>query len=163
MSPMNNTNIKSGMEMMFGRLLSLHSDSIPLLLRTFACFVFHSDSLREDFNKITILQTANRELLSRLKSSVTMDPTEGVMTIWTGIPPHVNQNCEIQELLGIVKVVKNNHENQMEEIKTYIHDTFESCALENGIPTNASIQALLSNIEKYHNSNLNHCLDQLLE
>ena len=69
LNTMNNTDIKSGIEMMFGGLLLLHSDMIPVLLRTFACFVFHCDSLQEqmlqnsahDFNKITILQTANKE------------------------------------------------------------------------------------------------------
>ena len=94
--PITNTDIKKGMEMMFGRLLVLHPDSIPVLLRTFACFVFHSDSLRaqmlensgHDFNKIMILQTQNRELLSRLKLLVTVDPTEGVITVPTGIPPY---------------------------------------------------------------------------
>ena len=102
------------MEMMFRQLLSLYSDSIPLLLKTFACFVFHLDSLREqmlrnsahNFNKITILQTANKDLLACLKSLVTVNPIERVMIVWTGILPYVNQNCDIQELLGIVKVVK---------------------------------------------------------
>ena len=116
-----------------------------------------------DFNKITILQTPNRELLSCLKLLVTVDPTEGVMTVSTGIPPHINQNRDMRELLGIVKVVKNNQENQVEEIKQCIHNAFEDRALENGNPTNASIQPLLTNIEKRHSSNLDHCLDQFLE
>ena len=41
--------------------------------------------------------------------------------------------------------------------------SFKSRALKNGITTNASIQALLDDIKKYHNSNLDHYFDQLLE
>ena len=169
--PITNTDIKKGMDMMFGRLLVLHPDSIPLLLRTFACFVFHSDSLRvqmlensgHDFNKIMILQTPNRDLLSRLKLLVTVDPTEGVMTVPTGIPPHINQNRDMREVLDILKVVKTNQENQVEEIKKSIHDAFEDRALENGNPTNSSIQALLTNFQERQQNELKDRFDKILE
>ena len=105
----------------------------------------------------------NKELLSRLKLLVTVDPTKGVMTVPTGVPPHINQNSDIQELLEIITVVKHNQENQVEEIKKCIHNAFEDHALENRNPTNASIQALLNDIQKRDSSNLDDCFDQLYE
>ena len=98
-----------------------------------------------------------------MKSLVTVDPTEGVTTVCTSILPHVNQNRDLQELLGIVKEVKSNQENQMEEINTCIHDAFENRAFENGNPTNASIQALLVDIEENHNTNLDYRFYLLLD
>ena len=42
------------------------------------------------FNRLPILH--DRPLLEELKKLVTLEPTEGVMTESTGIPPHVNHS-----------------------------------------------------------------------
>ena len=96
---MNHHDIKSGMVIIFGWFLSLQPQFIPVLLRSFACFVFHSDALRDqmlgvtshNFCKFQLLQSSNNDSLLCLKLLVTTDPTEGVMTVRIGIPPHVNQ------------------------------------------------------------------------
>jgi hypothetical protein len=66
-----------------------------LLLRCLPSLVFHSDALLEvmvkhpghDFAKISILH--DRELLDGLKKLMTTDPTPEVMTVATGMPPHM--------------------------------------------------------------------------
>ena len=85
------------------------------------------------------------------------------MTVRTGIPPHINQNRAIQELLGIVKEVKTNQQQQMNEVKTCIHDAFENRAMEHGNPTNESIQRVLVEVKERYNNNLNTRFDQLFE
>jgi hypothetical protein len=112
---MNNNYVKSGMEIMFGGVLQEHKDFVPILLRSFACFVYHSASLREqmttvpghDFNNFIILHSPNSELLDQLRTLVTLDATEGVViTIKTGIPPHINHTRDIREVIGIVKELR---------------------------------------------------------
>jgi hypothetical protein len=100
-----------------------------------------------DFNNFIILHSQNSELLNQLRTLVTLDATEGVMTIKTGIPPHINHTRDIREVIGIVKELRDNQQTQSDEIKQAIHDAFESRALEAGHPTNESLQRLMADIE----------------
>ena len=97
--PLSDPDIKKAAEMVFGGLLNaytgLPNDPKPILIRSLACLVFHSEELisvmnsspGHDFTKITILHDG--ELLNSLRNKVTLDKTEGVMCHATGIPPHV--------------------------------------------------------------------------
>ena len=77
--PMVNGKIKYGMQMTFGSMLVHHRQSVALLLRVFACMVYHGNVLIEqmirvaghDFNKIAILH--NRVLLKELQELVTIE------------------------------------------------------------------------------------------
>ena len=67
------------------------------MLRTLACVVYHFGLIEQmnrvpghDFNQLSILH--DRPFLQELKAMVTLEPTEGVMTERTGIPPHVSQD-----------------------------------------------------------------------
>jgi hypothetical protein len=170
-NPMSNDYVRSGMELMFGRILEDHEEFVPVLLRSFACFVYHSTSLRQqmttipghDFNNFSILHTPNSELLNQLRTLVTLDPTEGVMTIKTGIPPHINHTRDIREVIGIVKELRDSQQTQSDEIKKAIHDAFESRALESGHPTNESLQRLMAEIESRYNNTLDERLNRLAE
>jgi hypothetical protein len=53
-----------------------------------------------DFVKIPILH--DEALLVELRMLVTTQPTAGVMTTPTGIPPHVELATNVQKLLGMV-------------------------------------------------------------
>lgn len=97
--PLSNADVKEAASMCFGNILKNYEgkpeDPTALLLRTLAAIVFNSDAMLDilkkypshDFGKIALLH--NRDLLSKLKKLVTTDPTDGVMTNATGIPPHV--------------------------------------------------------------------------
>ena len=170
-NPMKNDDIKSGMDIMFGGILEEHQCFVPILVRSFACFVYHSNSLREQmtkipghhFNNISILHHLNRQLLDRLKTLVTLDPTDGVMTVTTGIPPHINHARSIQEVLGIVKEFRDNQQSQTAELRAAIHDEFEDRALESGHPTNERIQMMFTEVERRYNENLDERIENLVE
>jgi hypothetical protein len=50
MNPMsNNDDVKNGMEMMYGRqFLDEHKDFVPILVRSLACFVYHSNDIKTE-------------------------------------------------------------------------------------------------------------------
>lgn len=98
LNPMQNIHIKQAMEILYSPMLQTfhpHSNVISVLLRCLACIVYHSEKLLSvmqqnpghDFNKIMLLQEP--ELLRALRPLVTLEPTEGVMSSATGIPPHI--------------------------------------------------------------------------
>lgn len=102
--PLNDADIKKAADMCFGRLMTKYQgqphDPAPLLLRGLASIVHQSEQLiavciscpGHKFNEIPVLH--DRQLLHRLRSKVTLEPTPGVMTHATGIPPHVDMAIE---------------------------------------------------------------------
>jgi hypothetical protein len=103
--PMENDHIRKAMRLTFGEIVEEYPSMVPILLRSLACMVHHKEGLLEqmvsvpghDFNKIPIFH--DRELLSDLFELVTVEPTEGVVTNATGIPPHIYQASKLQAIL----------------------------------------------------------------
>ena len=89
-SPMENEVVRTAMITTFGEV---PAQFLPVVLRCFACMVYHSDHLirqmvsvpGHDFTKLSILH--DRDLLRSLQQLVTVEPTEGVISNPTGIPP----------------------------------------------------------------------------
>ena len=156
--------IKAGMMLTYGRIIEEHSQHLPVLLRAFACVIYHSESLLEvvinntshDFSKLAILQQL--ELLHRLRQKVTLEPTEGVMSQATGIPPHVRHARELNEIrekLGaLVEVVSAQQESIAEAIKS----TLEERAAESGLVTVSTLEGLL---EKMNQKNMEEVSKQI--
>ena len=73
-NPMIDNHVRRGMEMTFSSILDEHPAFVPILLRCFACIVYHSDGLIDqmvrspghDFAKLAMLH--DRELLKKLKA-----------------------------------------------------------------------------------------------
>ena len=112
-NPMENVFVPNGMKITYGKnLIEEHVKFVPILVRCFACIIFHSEKLKEvslrnhshDFNKLLILQKP--EMLIELRKLVTTDPTEGVINKPTGIPPHINQTKILKEVVGSLSDIK---------------------------------------------------------
>ena len=112
-NPLENDLIKRAVAMLYGPIL-VACDGKPenpagLLLRCLASLIFHSGALMEvmvkhpghDFSKISILQH-DHELLDGLKELVTTDPTPEVMTVATGMPPHVGTAQQLSKVLNVL-------------------------------------------------------------
>ena len=107
-NPMGNNKIKKGIEMTFGEIINYHTHFVPILLRCVACIVFHSTKLIEqmvsvpshDLNTLRLLH--NRVLLNGLYMLVTTEPTTDVMTVPTGISPHIIQSRLMKKILTIL-------------------------------------------------------------
>ena len=110
--PMSNQFISNGMKMTYGCILEEHTSFVKVLLRCFACMIHHQQALRDhmysvpghEFTKLKVLQ--NLPLLNELSKLVTVEPTEGVISVATGIPPHVHQARVQQQLLQCVGEIK---------------------------------------------------------
>jgi hypothetical protein len=111
-NPLENDLIKKAMVMLYGPILVAYEgkpeNPAGLLLRCLSSLVFHADALLEvmvkfpghDFTKISIFHDG--ELLDGLKKLVTTDPTPVVMTVATGIPPHVGTAQQLAKLLNVM-------------------------------------------------------------
>ena len=104
-NPMSDPRIKDAMVGNFQTILENHGmdshDPTGLLLRCLACLVWHSDAIletvpRKQLNLIPLFQPGSN--LAELKTLVTTDPTPGVMTTATGIPPHVEVASQLKEI-----------------------------------------------------------------
>jgi hypothetical protein len=137
------------MVLTFGKTLEHQPDHMPLLLRAFACMVWHSDELiaqmvrcpGHDFSKLAILH--ERELLGVLKSLVTLESTEGVIATATGIPPHVNTMRLITLCLENVGCLVSAVRNQGTELVAEIKNFLETRAWESGSITSDRLEAMM--------------------
>ena len=136
---------------------------IPVLTRSLACFVHHSDEIYSymvqhtghPLQQLKLLHLSNQDLLKRLKSLVTTDPTEGVMTECTGIPPHVHQNRIMNEMLSSMKSLLEQQQSLAPQLKAAIYDEFEKRAIDNGQPTIQSMNTLINNLFERFEGNIN--------
>jgi hypothetical protein len=148
-APMENPQVNQGMVLTFGKTLEHQPDHVPLLLRAFACMVWHSDGLMaqmvsspgHDFSKLAMLH--DRELLSELKKLVTLEPTEGVVEVATGIPPHVNTMRLVTLCLENVGSLCAAVRSQGTELVGEIKEFLEARAWESGSITSDRLEAML--------------------
>lgn len=125
--------IRRGMVVTYGkRLLEQHRNFVPILLRCFASIVYHSDNLilmrdgvrGHEFAKLAIL--IDRPLLNELKQLVTTNPTDGVLEVATGIPPHVSHakllRCVIDSLSDLQNIVQSQSTTIIESLNNFLED-----------------------------------------
>ena len=116
--PMSNEFVKRGMNLTYKNFMENKPAYTALILRLFACVVFHSDALiatmashsGHDFTKVAILH--DRALLKELKSLVTLERTAGVIEASTGIPPHVTHARQLEKLLEQTGTLMTNMDHQ---------------------------------------------------
>jgi len=111
-------------------MMEEHAQFVPVLLRLFACIVFHSEALirtmvqypGHDFNKLSILH--RRQLLQRLHQKVTIKATNGLVA--TGIPPHIEHSrqltCLLSRMDGVLNVLANQNSTLVDTVKKAIDD-----------------------------------------
>ena len=133
---MGDLDIQTAADMTFGSILEEHPSFKKFLIRCLACIVHHSDDLTKqmfdvpghDFTKIKLLQ--EKVFLQRLKKMVTTQPTEGVVTTPTGIPPHVHQSRSLKLILDGVYQLKDQVANLQDGIKTDVERILHERAMD---------------------------------
>ncbi|CAB9498884.1 unknown protein (Partial), partial [Seminavis robusta] len=154
----NNPVILKAMEMLYQPLLTAYqgksNNPLPILLRCLACIVYHSDSLIQamvrtpghDFSKLAILH--DRPLLAELQRLVTTEPTKNVMSVATGIPPHVELAMQLQCVLDMASKVIATTETQSDRIVTTVREAIQEQAWQSGHITGPKLLETLQQFQK---------------
>jgi hypothetical protein len=157
-NPLENNLIKRAMVMLYGPILVAYEgkpeNPAGLLLRCLSSLVFHSDALLEvmvkfpghDFTKISILH--DLELLDGLKKLVTTDPTPGVMTVATGIPPHVGTAQQLAKILNVMTELVQKFGEHSNNLMVAVEETLDTKACESGHVTGSRLKEILENFQK---------------
>jgi hypothetical protein len=148
---MSNLSIRTAVEITFGTILEEHPTFSKVLVRSLACIVHHSEKLTEqmfavpghDFNKIKLLQ--EKVLLKELKPLVTLEPTEGVITRATGIPPHVHHSRKLRLILDDIYKIQERQETLQETIVAGVEDVLHKRAMDSD---SVSMDRLVSIIDE---------------
>lgn len=111
-----------------------------------------------DFVKIPILH--DDALLGELRMLVTTEPTTGVMTTPTGIPPHVELATNVQKLLSMVTDLVNCLGKQTNGLIDAVKTAIENQAWDSGHITGSKLKEIL---EEFNNKQLKVVEDRLVE
>jgi hypothetical protein len=133
---------------MYGVIIARHPNSIGVLVRLLASVTFASDWLfassaqypGHPLSAVPLLQ--NPELLNRLKTKVTIEPTNS-LAIATGIPPHVKQLNLMTSLLELCQTTLLRVNEQSTIVRESIFEAMELRAIENGQITRHQIVDIL--------------------
>ena len=179
--PMGHPLIKKAMQDNFGPILNAYAkdkdtDPTGLLLRCLACAVWHSASIQEliptrQLSKIPLFGTQCQ--LEDLKELVTTEPTEGVMTKVTGIPPHVEVAAKLEVLCesmnALIRQVKDHEKKQEErdnELKAQmaktVEDAIEQRNLSNGNVSGYRLEQILQGYREQNKSDLTEKFEELV-
>ena len=159
-NPLDNEHVKKGMQMLCGPILTSYkekpNDPTPMLIRCFACVIYHIDSLKammvkcpgHDFAKLPLLH--DYQLIAQLKPLVTTDPTEGIMAVATGIPPHIELANLVVKLLDTTRDIHNKFDAQTTTLIDAVKDAIENKAWDSGHVTGAKLVDLLKEFQSTH-------------
>jgi hypothetical protein len=125
-----------------------------LLLRCLPSLVFHSGALLEvmvehpghDFAKISILH--DRELLDGLKKLVTTDQTPEVMTVATGIPPHVGMAQQLGKILDVLTDLVKQFGEHGSNLMKKVEEALDTKAWESGHVTGSRLKEILEDFQE---------------
>ena len=162
-NPMENEHVKKAMTTLYGVIMESYrhkaENPTPMLLRCLACIVFHSDKLLEvmvvpghDFSKLAILH--DRALLVELKKLVTTAPTPGVMTVATGIPPHIGLATQLKDILATLSKLVCGFEQQSENLISALEKALDEKAWDSGNVTGSRLKEILDAFHGSVNKNL---------
>ena len=156
--PMQNVHVQKAMTMMYGPIMKNYvgkpNDPTPILTRCLACIIHHVDSLVEvmtkipghDFNNLCMLH--DKDLIRNLKPLVTTEPTPGVMTTPTGIPPHIELASQVQKILNTTTQLMTEFGKQTEGIIDAVKNAIEEKAWDSGHVTGTRLHELLEQYQK---------------
>ena len=124
-----------------------------MLLRCFACVIYHVDNLIDtmvkipghDFTKLSLLH--DHQLIAQLKPLVTTDPTEGIMTVATGIPPHIELAKQVVKVLDATTDIAHKFDGQTTNLIQAVKDAIENKAWESGHVTGTKLVEILNEFQ----------------
>ena len=146
--PVHDPDIEDALQLMYGVIITKHPNSVGVLVRLLASVAFASDWLLASsaqypghpFSAVPLLQ--NPELLNRLKTKITIEPTNS-LTVSTGIPPHVKQLNLMTSLLELCQTTLLRVNEQSAIVRESIFEAMELRAIENGQITRHQIVGIL--------------------
>jgi hypothetical protein len=146
--PVNDPDIEDALQLMYGVIIAQHPNSIRVLLRALASVTYASDWLLttsgrypgHPMSAVPLLQ--NPELLIRLKTKITIEPSNSLSTA-TGIPPHVMQLNMMTALLELCQTTLLRVNEHATVVRETIFEAMELRAIENGQITRHQIVDIL--------------------
>ena len=146
--PVHDPDIEDALQLMYGVIIARHPNSIAVLVRLLASVAFASDWLLASsavhpghpLSAVPLLQ--NPELLNRLKTKITIEPTNS-LAVSTGIPPHVKQLNLMTSLLELCQTTLLRVNEQSAIVRESIFEAMELRAIENGQVTRHQIVDIL--------------------
>ena len=147
-NPVRDPDIEDALQLMYGVIIARHPNSIAVLVRLLASVAFASDWLLASsalhpghpLSAVPLLQ--NPELLNRLKTKITIEPTNS-LAVSTGIPPHVKQLNLMTSLLELCQTTLLRVNEQSTIVRESIFEAMELRAIENGQITRHQIVDIL--------------------
>jgi hypothetical protein len=167
-NPVEDADIRDALQLMYGVIVAQHPTSIGVLVRVLASVVFASDWLAatsgrhagHPFLAVPLLQ--NPELLLRLKTKVTTEPTE-TMSKSTGVPPHVMQLNLMTSLLELCQSTLLRVNEQSTLVRQTIFDAMEERAIENGQISRQQIITILDDFRNGIRDDVRERMDAIQE
>jgi len=101
-----------------------------------------------DFAKLLLLH--NHQLIAQLKPLVTTDPTEGIMTVATSIPPHIKLANQVMKVLETTKDITRKFDGQTSKLIDAIKDAIEQKAWDAGHVTGGKLVDILNEFQSTH-------------
>jgi hypothetical protein len=112
-----------------------------------------------DFSKLSILH--DHELMLNLKQLVTTEPTPGIMTVATGIPPHIELASQVQKILDITTNLLQSFGAQTNDIIKAVKNSIEEKAWDSGHVTGSRLAEMLENFQKESMKTVNERLGEI--
>jgi hypothetical protein len=162
-NPVEDTDIQEALQLMYSVIIAKHPSSIAVLVRVLASVVYAADWLLatsarhqgHPFAAVPLLQ--NPELLLRLKSKVSIEPTVSMLNA-TGVPPHVKQLTLMKNLLDLCQTTLEKVTEHATVVRQTIFDAMEERAIENG---QISRHQIISILDEFRSSIKDDAREQL--
>lgn len=151
--------VKRAMIMCFGNILSKSKEGVTpgLLFRCLASVVYHSDSIISFCTTIpgshmfmTLPLFQDQAFITELKALVTIEKTDGICAVATGIPPNAQMQKTLEIIMGKMDVIQDGYNAVisdrkvlLEDYATKVNELLERRALENNQLTHQNVKLLL--------------------
>ena len=89
------------------------------------------------------------------------DPTDGVVAVATGIPPHIELASQVQQVLEVATNILTNLNNQTEQVIAAVQKAVEDQALQSGHVTGSRLLEVLNEFQEKSLSKVDERLAQI--
>ena len=164
--------IKKAMQLCFGQILDCESEDTfvtALLFRCLASLVYHADSINEVVAKFEGHPFANIPLLkdptflNDLKTLVTIEPTEGILTKPTGIPPHTSCIKCMKDIQKFMDEEREERKKNVNYLKEAVRAALEDRDVEHGQLTVGGFETIFNKFEQKVIGNIDDKFEALLQ
>jgi len=168
--PISNVHVQQALQLLYGNIITSIQDENKsflkgILLRLLASLVYHEGKLREiiatksghPFGNIRLLR--DTALLAHLKPLVTIEPTQNILSVSTGLPPHTVCIKKLHDITTLIQADLTQRQRDREEdlaqwaifkedLQKGFVDAIEARAVENGQLTADGLNRILQRQEE---------------